>query len=271
MRVIVSASSDIGFALGNDWLAKGYRTIGTFRSQGDRSRLENCGFESVQCDLANSSSVRDAIREMETFLRGDRISHLVMAAGSMLPIGKFSEVDFQSWCESIEVNFLAQAEFLHLSMRNLAPAAKILFFAGGGTNSATSNFSAYTLSKIASIKLCELLAFEYPEFAFFTAGPGWVNTKIHLQTLRSRDGAGEAYKQTVEKLSGQEMMPMQLVIERLNLLFSWDNSLITGRNFSLVHDFNNQELLLSNLRKDPDHFKLRRFGNGMLAAQSGLY
>ena len=64
-----------------------------------------------------------------------------------------------------------------------AHAASVIFFAGGGTNNAVLGYSAYVLSKIALIKMCELLDAEIAQVKFTIVGPGWINTKIHNETL----------------------------------------------------------------------------------------
>ena len=55
-----------------------------------------------------------------------------------------------------------------------APGPCVLLFAGGGTNSATINYSAYTVFKIARttlIKMCELLDSKIPDMCLIV-GPG---------------------------------------------------------------------------------------------------
>ena len=95
-----------------------------------------------------------------------------------------------------------------------------MFFAGGGTNGAVEHYSAYTISKIASIKVCELLAAEYPEHVFFALGPGWVDTKIHEQTLMAGPMAGRNHQKTRSILRGGEAVPMKTVVEAINTLMA---------------------------------------------------
>ena len=70
-------------------------------------------------------------------------------------------------------------------LKNNKKKRKILFFAGGGTNNAVKYYSSYTLSKILLIKFAELLDYE-EKIDISILGPGWINTKIHEATLKSK-------------------------------------------------------------------------------------
>ena len=135
-------------------------------------------------------------------------------------------------------------------------------FAGGGTNSATIDYSAYTISKIASIKMIELLDAEINDTTFSILGPGWVKTKIHDATLQSEEAAGENYIKTLDMLdkNGEKCNPMEDVIKCCNWILSSDRELVGGRNFSLVFDpWDSKDI--EKIRDDSNNFKLRRFGN----------
>jgi NAD(P)-dependent dehydrogenase (short-subunit alcohol dehydrogenase family) len=140
----------------------------------------------------------------------------------------------------------------------------VIFFAGGGTNSAPINFSAYTLSKIALIKAVELLDAEHQGLCFTIIGPGWVKTKIHSETLRAGKASGQAHKETSRRLELGEFTPMSQVIDCCDWLLNSSKDVIGGRNFSVVHDPWGNDYLNKTLRDNPDMYKLRRHGNDLL-------
>ena len=118
----------------------------------------------------------------------------MLCPGTQEPAGPFVTCNFDAWEESVRVNFTGQIRIIQelLPTRRVHPALEplVLLFAGGGTNNATVNYSAYTISKIALIKMCELLDAEVPDTRFAILGPGWVKTKIHEATLRVGAQAG---------------------------------------------------------------------------------
>lgn len=260
--LIVSASSDIGYHLAKHWIERGHAVVGTYRTNSEKvADLEARGARLLYCDLGNSESVKSLIEEIS-----DRsVSRLVLAAGSQEPIGLFAEVDFDEWAGSIETNFVAQVRILHgMLSRQLLDHSRVLMFAGGGTNNATTRYSAYTLAKIASIKATELFASEYPQTCFSILGPGWVRTKIHQQTLNNPTGAGENFKRTLQHLEENNFFPMTRLLQCIDWIFEEKTSVVSGRNFSAVHDTWGSQSLREALEGDPELYKLRRRGNNLV-------
>ena len=262
--IVIGVSADIGMALCEDWISKGWEVLGTYRTSSDAVlRLESKAHYLVECDLTDTANVEHAC----SLLKEQACSWdvLILGAGLQDPIGFFSECNFDEWAESITVNFTNQLRFVHrlLPDRNLSgeESPTVLFFAGGGVNNAPICYSAYTVSKIALIKMVELLAAEIPDVKFVIVGPGWVKTKIHNSILNARDRAGPNYERTLEKLRRDEFTPMEKVVECCNILINGSKDLLTGRNFSVVFDNWGSSELDVLLVKYPDMYKLRRFGN----------
>jgi len=263
--VIISISSDIGYALGNRWKQAGMDVSGTFRTPSALvDDLNRSGIKTIHCDVANTKSVSDACDTLRSV--ADQWDYLVLCPGTQEPVGSFAKTDFAEWSKSIEFNFTSQLQFVHelLSARNKSGERPpvVLFFAGGGTNNATVNYSAYTISKIALIKMCELLDAEIPDVNFVILGPGWVKTKIHQATLDAGElAAGANYQKTIYKLASDECTPMDTVLDCCDWLVTEDRKVISGRNFSVVFDKWGSDPLIKKLIEDPHMYKLRRHGN----------
>lgn len=262
--IIISASSDIGAAIGGRWLANGWKLFGTYRTRSDEiDDLTNRGAQFIHCDLSDGDSLRTACGS----LRGlcPRWDLLAICPGRMEPIGPFLACDAREWEESVIVNFTRQALALHelLPARNIdsGNGPLVIFFAGGGTNSAPPNYSAYTVSKIALIKMCELLDAEIPDTRFVIIGPGWVRTKIHESTLRAGAMAGGNYERTAMNLEAGHWTPMERVLECCDWLVNAPRESIGGRNFSVAYDRWGTEALERRLAEDSNMYKLRRSGN----------
>lgn len=260
--IILSVSSDIGIALARDWLERGFAVSGTFRTRTpELAELERDGLRSVALDLADKAAISFAAGELSQ----NPWTRVVLAAGSQEPVGLFEDVDQYEWGRSIETNFIAQFQFLGRLLafrsRTVSGGARVLSFAGGATNRATTHYSAYTVSKIASIKMTELLAEEMPDVGFTSLGPGWVRTKIHDATLNAGSRAGDNFLTTVRHHDEDDFFPMAGVIDAINWIMESPLPAVTGRNFSAVHDPFTDKRLVRALLTDPDMFKLRRSGN----------
>jgi len=264
--VIVSASSDIGTAVCRHWSSLGWDVVGTFRRRTEQvEELESAGIRLVYCDLGVKDSVAAACAQLQTF--SPQWDALVLCPGAQEPVGPFSECDFDEWEESVLVNFTRQLSIVHKLLpfraRKSSPQPCVLFFAGGGTNNAPLNYSAYIISKIALIKMCELLDAENPDARFAIVGPGWVKTKIHNATLEAGDRAGDNYQTAVHKLKSDECTPMQRVLDCLDWLVDAPRGVMSGRNFSVVYDQWGNEKLEKLLRQEPHMYKLRRHGSDL--------
>ena len=265
--IVIGLSADIGQALCHDWLKKGWHVSGTYRSAFEgiealRSQLACL----LPVDLNDSDAIDSACAEITKATKPWDV--LVLAPGLLEPIGPFLECDFDDWASSIATNFTQQLRFLHrlMSHKNSEISETgpvVIFFAGGGVNSAPTNYSAYTSSKIALTKMTELLAAEIPSVKFIIVGPGWVKTKIHESILSQPMLAGESYLKTVEKFKTNDFTPMARVIDCCNTLIEGKTTAMTGRNFSVVFDSWEDKALEGQLVRHPDMYKLRRSGNDL--------
>lgn len=267
-RLILSISSDIGAALAEDWLAAGHAVWGTYRTWSPQCNLlQTKGARLVSCDLSQQDSIEQSMDDLKAMGFWDV---LVLAAGDIAPFEAFHEVNFQAWRNSFELNFLGPMQFLHalLPSRHLTPTEKpiVLFFAGGGTNSAPVGSSAYTISKIALIKSCEMLDAEIPDTRFTILGPGWVKTKIHQAALHAGDKHPVRLK-TIEMIERGEFFPMEKVVECCNWLVGSRRDVVSGRNFSAVYDKWGTEELTQALLANTNMYKLRRSGNEALTKE----
>ena len=262
--VVIAASSDIGSAICRRWLAGGWHIFGTYRQHSSTvDELLTGGAELVQCDLTDRASIIAAGSALRTLC--PQWDALVMCPAIQDPVGAFHECDFDEWEESLLVNFTSQMRLIHelLPARNVnsTPEPIVLLFAGGGTNDAPTNYSAYIISKIALTQMCELLDAEIPDTRFAIVGPGWVKTKIHESTLRAGARAGANYQRTIEKLAGNECTSMEQVLNCCDWLVEAPRKLISGRNFSVVFDKWGTSALEQQLVADYNMYKLRRHGN----------
>lgn len=272
--IIISASSDFGEAMTHRWLNSGWEIFGTYRTKSVKvNDLSKLGANLVFCDLSVPASIRAACSELRKAC--PKWDVLVLCPGTQEPIGPFIGDDFNKWEKSITINLINQLRIVHelLPLRNKGSrfGPCVMFFAGGGTNSAPTNYSAYILSKIGLIKMTELLDAEIRDSRFVIVGPGWVKTKIHKETLRAGIKAGNNYQLTKEKMAGDSCTPMEKVMDCCDWVIKSPRRVVGGRNFSVVSDLWGTKKIEKILKNNPDMYKLRRSGNDRLVKQKGEY
>jgi len=256
--LIIGIHSGIGSALADALSAEGWSIIGTSRS-GQSDTPPQFYF----CDLSTSESVDSAIVELtKSSVRWDAV---IVAPGTMEPIGKIDTVSADAWAESIDVNFTNQMRLivglLPLKSSSAVGQPIVVTFAGGGTNSAPVGFSAYTLAKLAMVKGMEVMAEEFQDVTFVNIGPGWVKTKIHQQAMENPATPESSRKETERRLQEDDFVPMSKVVAMVLWVLNAPASVVTGRNFSAQHDPIENPQFEIGLASDSNLMKLRRFGN----------
>ena len=262
--LIVGASSDIGLALANHLASSGIDVIGSYRTMSEELLLSTDLFRKLfHCDFSDKDSINSFVQQVAT--QGVQWDMLVICPGTMNPIGPFTNCNIDEWELGISINLLSPLRILHGLLETRRKSNKLLplviFFAGGGVNSAPINYSSYTTSKIALIKATELLDAEFEDIRFSIIGPGWVKTKIHEETLMASERAKSAADETQRRLDLGDFNSMDRVIECVDWLLNTPKKIIGGRNFSVVHDQWGDSSLELSLQADHDKYKLRRFGN----------
>lgn len=259
--IVLAASSDIGAHLAEYQLRRGAEVIGTYRSSSLRSAdLEAAGVRLFRVDINSDSDVKSFADKLKA--SGFRWDTLICAPGLLDPIGPFFSTNFDDWENSVITNSLAQLRVLHAinGMRDHNKLSKVIFFAGGGTNGPFDNYSAYCIGKLALIKMTELLDSECPDLQVSIIGTGWVNTKIHHQTLAAGDAAGPNFDKTRQFVSSDSKhgASLESVAECVDWCLTAPRNAVGGRNFSLVHDDWRSSNFIQALIKNQNSYKLRR-------------
>ena len=69
--LITGCSSGIGYCIASGLRDRGYRVIATARKPDDVDKLKSSGYDAFQIDLANSSSIQSAFREIISLTNGE--------------------------------------------------------------------------------------------------------------------------------------------------------------------------------------------------------
>ncbi|MEW5984298.1 MAG: SDR family oxidoreductase [Acidobacteriota bacterium] len=271
---ILSASADIGCALAGHFADDGWHVVGTYRSRAGVAALEGRpNVTVIACDVESPASVAGAVAAYTSLQRPWDL--FVSAVGRLDPIGPWTSLSFEAWEKSVITNSTAQLRVLHALYPLRRPGCEVhaAFFAGGGTNNPLTNYSAYCVSKILLIKMCELLHDEVADLNAFIIGPGFVPTKIHRQTLAVPDVAGEGHAKTIEFFRHADRA---LTSRDLYACIGWcmeqGRAVVGGRNIAAAHDpwQDGGVALAASLRDDRDRFRLRRAGNAIAGGRDGV-
>lgn len=109
---ITGCSSGIGYACAVELRKRGHRAICSARKLADVDRLKTEGFECVQLDLADSASIRQAVRELLA-MTGGRVDALFNNAAFGQP-GAVEDLSREALKNQFETNFFGTHELTNL-------------------------------------------------------------------------------------------------------------------------------------------------------------
>lgn len=254
--LIAGIDSAIGASVAQHLSSQGWKIFGT-----SRRPLVDESTNVFYSDFSNKDSIDDCIKNLLS--QEISLDLIVFCVGILNPIGEFKLTNPNDWEENFYINALGPIRFLRGSIKMIKSSKSplVITFAGGGINSAPTNYSAYTISKVALTKAMEIFSAEHPEIRFVSLGTGWIKSPIHDQTLAAGNTSGENRKELLRRLEIDDFQSIESVSEFILWAFNEAGQSITGRNFSLVKDGWGTAKLVSELKNDPDKFKLRRVGN----------
>lgn len=193
--------------------------------------------------------------------RVDRWDLIVCCYGTLEPIGPFWGTTNADWERAFDANLFLPMRQIRAFYPSRQPGASVCFFSGAGTNGLAPTYSAYAASKIALVKMTELLDDESPDCKFFILGPGVVRTKIHIQTLLAGARAGNVERVYDFVASGAPGTSHDDIYACLMACVAAPKAAVGGRNFYVPGDDMAQ---LGALVGDRNALRLRRDGDGLI-------
>ena len=252
--IVISGSSDIGNSIIKDLSKNKEEIIYTYNSKKLNSFKNTKGYK---LDISS----RDNIKEFAKSDITNNWDHLIILPATLKPIGLFSDISGDEWAKSVDLNFTNQIFIIRELMSKRSKTKKIksiILCAGGAVNDAPPRYSAYMVSKIAQIKMAELLDKEFEDVKVSIIGPGTVKTKIHKQTLESKALAGYNHKKITERFKKENFHPMKDVVSCFKKIISLNKKTVGGRNISAEYDDWRTDHFIKILDSDQNIYKLRR-------------
>ena len=214
-------------------------------------------FKGYKLDISSTKSIDDFSKKKDV----KNWDNLIVMPATLKPIGLFDEVKAADWSASVDLNFSNQMYLINKLYRKRRVSNKnktIILWAGGGTNKATKYYSAYTISKIAQIKMAELLDYEMINTKVVILGPGWVKTKMHQETLKNKKYSRENFFRTENRFKENNFVKTKEIVNCVNSIINSNKKETGGRNISIEFDKWKNEDFFKILSIDENMYKLRR-------------
>lgn len=256
--IILGCNADIGQQMASYFIKRNCNIIGTYRIKKPNIK-KNKNIDFVKCDVNKAKDIKKLFNYVKK--KEFNWDTLFSSVGTSEPINNFFDLKFSHWKSSVNINFISQMEILHkiYNLRNKKKKSNVIFLAGGGTNNPFTNYSAYCVSKIALIKMCELIDDENKNLNCFIVGPGFTKTKTHYETIKAGKKAGKNFLRVKKFMSKENGTSMKDIFNCILWGIKQGRNVVGGRNLSVVHDDWGTNSLKKKLLKDSNMYKLRRY------------
>lgn len=194
-----------------------------------------------------------------TLHRYDRIDALINNAAITGPVGRLTDIDFEEFEQSVQINFLAPVLLCQKVIPHLERPESLgvlINLSGGGATNPRPRVNSYAAAKCALVRFTENLALEYPDLSIYAVSPGFMNTTMTqaLSQIPEENLGSEREKmQTLLNQHGEEST--QRAAETIYWLLTHRPRALTGKLISAVYD-NYQTLTLK--EQSPEWWTLRR-------------
>jgi NAD(P)-dependent dehydrogenase (short-subunit alcohol dehydrogenase family) len=256
--VVIGASGGLGRATVEELRREGARVVGTGRDEDRLREVAELGAEPLSLDLHDPGAPATLRAEVDERF-GGVLDGLVLAAGSLGPIGPTRTVDLEATAKTFSEHTLAGLAVVQACAGALdaSDAPSVVMFSGGGATSSFPRYTAYSLAKVAVVRLVENLAVEEPGWKVNAVAPGFVATGIHEATrVAGPDVVGAYFDETQQRLT--DPTPPSAAAELVAFLVGDESNGITGRLISAVWDDWRSEEVRTELRESESFGRLRR-------------
>lgn len=115
----------------------------------------------------------------------ERWDMLIVAQGTMKPIGKFFECDASDWEDALYINAIEPLRDIRKLWPQKRMGAKVVFMSGPNPNVTTPTYTAYRASKAIMQSLVATLNEEESGATFHWFIPGIFKSKIHQESIEA--------------------------------------------------------------------------------------
>jgi 3-oxoacyl-[acyl-carrier protein] reductase len=239
--LITGAGRGIGKRLALGFAAEGARVGLLARSQPEldlaKLEIEQAGGQALRlrADVRDPEDLAHAVERMRGSFGG--LDVLICAAGVQGPIGPFLLTKPKAWNETVEINLIGTANACRVALPSMVEkrSGKIILISGGGSAYARPNFSAYSVSKTAVVRLGENLAAEVGDHNVQVniIAPGAAYSTMTDEILRAgEERAGRKEIEDAERVRVTGGIPAEKQIALALFLASEQSNHISGK---LIH------------------------------------
>ena len=185
-------------------------------------------------DFNNPNDFKKKFKKNKNFIK--KTSIIINTIGVQGEIKNFFTLNLEKFYQVFKINFFSQV----LLFKNIYQYIKlnknmlIIMFSGGGVSGQRQNFSPYVLSKIALVKLVEILALEFnnKNIRINAISPGIINSKMTRLILKENKNVSFKELKKIKKEIVKSKKSLEKIYDLINLLSKKKGKQISGKIIS---------------------------------------
>ena len=185
-------------------------------------------------DFNNLKDFKKKFKKNKNFIKKTKI--IINTVGVQGEIKNFFTLNLEKFYQVFKINFFSKV----LLFKNIYQYIKlnknmlIIMFSGGGVSGQRQNFSPYVLSKIALVKLVEILALEFnnKNIRINAISPGIINSKMTRLILKENKNVGFKELKKIKKEIVKSKKSLEKIYNLINLLSKKKGKQISGKIIS---------------------------------------
>ena len=186
-------------------------------------------------DFNKFQEIKTKLKKNSNFIKKTNL--IISTIGIQGEIKNFFNLNLEKFYNTFKINFFSQV----LLLKNIYQFIKnnsdtlIVLFSGGGVTGRRPNFSPYILSKIALVKLVEILSFELKNknLRINAISPGIIDSKMTRLILRkSKKDVDLSELKKIKKEIVNSKKSLEKVYDLINLLIEKKGKKLSGKIIS---------------------------------------
>ena len=243
--VIFGATGTIGNYLAKNYLKDNHELLLFVKDKKSKKKLSKSlslkkPFNTIidQLNIENNDLIKKQIDKYSFFFKETNL--IINAIGDLGEIKNVVESDLKKFEKTLKLNFFSNLVILQriLKLRKNNKRLSIILFSGGGVTSYRKYFSAYSISKIALVKLVEIVSKEISNklIQINAISPGIIKSKMIDITLKNRKLVCKEEIKKIKQQVNYSDKTLSKLYKVINFLISKKAKKISGKLISSKWD-----------------------------------
>lgn len=176
--ILTGHTSGLGKGLNNELLKYKNKIIGISKSASQCKNSIN-----IQVDFSNLKKLKSKLNKINKI---KKVDYVILNAGILGDLDKFSKINIEKFEKSIYVNFLSNKIIIDHLLSKKIKVKNIISISSGAALKAKYAWGAYCITKAATKMMMDIYSLENDKINFINLAPGLVKTRMQKKIYNTK-------------------------------------------------------------------------------------